>query len=79
MFKEIIIQRKRIWYIFQDKTLSSKPIYKVYTSDNIEEYQLGITLLKFKMVALNEQDLLEPVNTLNMLSLKKFIKQINRE
>lgn len=78
MFKEIIVIKKNIWYIFHDKTLNSKPIYKVYTSNNIEEYQLGITLLKFKLVAINEQDLIDPVNTLNLLSLKKFIRQINR-
>ncbi len=73
--KEIIIQRKKIWIIFNDKELLSKPICKIQTTDNNEEYYLGIHLLKIHKYAINEEDLIDSPKDLPNFNLSQFISR----
>ena len=71
--KEIVIKSKKIWVVFNDKKLLSKPICKVQTADNNEEYYLGIHLLQIRKFAINENQLIEKIEGLQLYNLSQFI------
>lgn len=73
--KETVILKDKIWVVFNDKDLLSKPICKVLTVNNKEEYAMGIHLLKIQKYAIEEKELIEKIVTLPIFNLSQFIKE----
>ena len=72
--KEIIIPRSNIWIIFSDNNLVSKPICRVKTINNNEEYDMGIYLLKIGKCAINENELIDKNIDLPTYNLMQFLQ-----
>ncbi len=73
--EEIITTRTNLWIIFSDSSLLSKPICKVKTLNNNEEYYMGICLLKIGKYAVNENELIEKNIELPIYNLTQFTKK----
>ncbi|MCM1439623.1 MAG: hypothetical protein NC131_10570 [Roseburia sp.] len=73
--QEVLIADNKIWVIFDDKSLMHKPICKVKTLNNQEEYNMGIHLLKIHKFALEESKLIDKIEDLPVFYLHEFIKK----
>lgn len=73
--KEIIKIKTKSWIIFPDSSLLSKPICRVKTMNNNEEYDMGICLLKIGKCAVNENELIEKNIDLPTYNLFQFIEK----
>lgn len=72
--EEIVRFRSRIWVIFGEESLFTKPICKVLTESSEEEYRMGIQLRKAGMYAIEERELVEEVTALPVYPVAQFIK-----